>query len=110
MAGRADGPLLALGSRMALAEILCGLVVLVGVIAGFAGVPVLNPKRLIHISIRVRLARPEEEADALGKRTASRVRKPAARKTAPSPRLFATSMMLLNAQRSPMFDVGSRWG
>ena len=95
---------------MALAEILCGLVVLVGVIAGFAGVPVLNPKRLIHISIRVRLARPEQEADDSLKRTAHRARKPAARKSAPSPRLFATSMMLLSAERSPVFEVGSRWG
>ena len=94
---------------MALAEILCGLVVLVGVIAGFAGVPVLNPKRLIHISIRVRLARPEQEEDAPSKRAANGARKTAMRKS-PSPRLFATSMMMLNAQRSPVFEVGSRWG
>ena len=92
---------------MALAEILCGLVVLVGVIAGFAGVPVLNPKRLIHISIRVRLAEPEHQVNA--PRAANGARKTAMRKS-PSPRLFATSMMMLNAQRSPVFEVGSRWG
>jgi hypothetical protein len=100
---------------MALAEILCGLVVLVGVIAGFAGVPVLNPKRLIHISIRVRLAAPEANADAGPTRAVSRTRTsptqmPVRTSKNPSPRLFASSMMFLQAHRAPAFEVGSRWG
>src|SRR4051794_9851493 len=100
---------------MTAAEIMGGLVVLVGVIAGFAGVPVLNPRRLIHISIRVRLAAPEQASALRDPRATSRSRPSASRPRTsvsrnPSPRLLASSMMLLAAQRAPVFEVGSRWG
>ena len=96
---------------MALAEIMCGLIVLVGVIAGFAGVPVLNPGRLIHISIRVRLAAPDEGSELRPSRAVDRTRSSAPRNLPrTSSPLFAGSMVLLHAHRAPVFEVGSRWG
>jgi hypothetical protein len=93
---------------MAWVEILGAMFVLVGVVAGFAGVPVLNPGRLIHISIRVRLAAPEQTPDEPPLRARRRTR--ILTTTAPDPRCFATGMMILGAVRSPALEVGSRWG
>jgi len=99
------------------AEIVLGLMVLTALVTGFFRARLPDPRRLIHISIRVRVAAPiRKKVTPLARELAPTQEEStgrAPRRRAPhraSNRTTSVAMMLLSSAQSVSLAPGSRWG